>query len=106
MPDAYLSVIEALHHAGVFYDRHGRPAGRWREPRRAECPEVHDASGILVPGGFGKRALEGRSSQPVARSTNSYLGICLGMQVAVLSSPATSSALPAPAPRVRSGRPV
>ena len=66
LPDAYLSVIEALHHAGVFYDRHVDvqlvDGESLDEQNVSEV--LGDASGILVPGGFGKRALEARSSRP------------------------------------------
>ena len=62
LPDAYLSVIEALHHAGVFYDRHVDvqlvDGESLDEQNVSEV--LGDASGILVPGGFGKRALEGK----------------------------------------------
>ncbi len=59
LPDAYLSVIEALHHAGVFYDRHVDVQLVDGESLDAENVNevLGDASGILVPGGFGKRAL-------------------------------------------------
>ncbi len=87
LPDAYLSVIEALHHAGVFYDRHVDVQLVDGESLDAENVNevLGDASGILVPGGFGKRALEGKIlAAEFAREHNiPYLGICLGMQVAV-----------------------
>ena len=89
LPDAYLSVIEALHHAGVFYDRHVDvqlvDGESLDEQNVSEV--LGDASGILVPGGFGKRALEGKiAAARYARENNvPFLGICLGLQAAVCS---------------------
>lgn len=87
LPDAYLSVIEALHHAGVFYDRHVDVQLVDGESLDAENVNevLGDASGILVPGGFGKRALEGKilAAEFAREHKIPYLGICLGMQVAV-----------------------
>ena len=87
LPDAYLSVIEALHHAGVFYDRHVDVQLVDGESLDTENIEevLGDASGILVPGGFGKRALEGKilAAEYAREHKIPYLGICLGMQVAV-----------------------
>ncbi|MBS5234090.1 MAG: CTP synthase [Collinsella sp.] len=87
LPDAYLSVIEALHHAGVFFDRHVDvqlvDGESLDEQNVSEI--LGDASGILVPGGFGKRALEGKilAAEFAREHKIPYLGICLGMQVAV-----------------------
>ncbi len=87
LPDAYLSVIEALHHAGVFYDRHVDVQLVDGESLDAASVDevLNDASGILVPGGFGKRALEGKilAAEYAREHKIPYLGICLGMQVAV-----------------------
>ena len=87
LPDAYLSVIEALHHAGVFFDRHVDVQLVDGESLDAGNVEkvLGDVSGILVPGGFGKRALEGKILAAGFARTHKipYLGICLGMQVAV-----------------------
>ena len=87
LPDAYLSVIEALHHAGVHFDRHVNVRlvdGETLNEGNAEG-ELAGAAGILVPGGFGKRALEGKIAAACVARTKGipYLGICLGMQVAV-----------------------
>ena len=87
LPDAYLSVIEALHHAGVA---HGRRA----EVHLVDGEELSDANagevlagmdGILVPGGFGQRAFEGKIAAARYARENGvpYLGICLGLQAAV-----------------------
>ena len=87
LPDAYLSVIEALHHAGIYFDRHVDVQlvdGESLED--ANVDEVlGDASGILVPGGFGKRAFDGKicAARYAREHKVPYLGICLGMQVAV-----------------------
>lgn len=87
LPDAYLSVIEALHHAGVFFDRRVQVElvdGEQLDQNNVD-EALDDASGILVPGGFGKRALEGKicAAEYARERKIPYLGICLGMQVAV-----------------------
>jgi len=85
--DAYLSVHEALKHAGIHNRCHVRV--RWvdsenmsLEEARAELDAV---DGVLVPGGFGSRGWEGKIlACRVARENGiPYLGICLGMHVAV-----------------------
>ena len=87
LPDAYLSVIEALHHSGIFFDRHmDVQLVDGESLDEGNVDEVlADASGILVPGGFGKRAFDGKiCAARYAREHNiPYLGLCLGMQVAV-----------------------
>lgn len=87
LPDAYLSVIEALHHAGVFFDRRVQVElvdGEQLDQNNVD-EVLGDASGVLVPGGFGKRALEGKicAAEFAREHKIPYLGICLGMQVAV-----------------------
>ena len=87
LPDAYLSVIEALHHAGTHLGKHVEVElvdGEALSDDNAE-QVLGDASGILVPGGFGKRAFDGKiAAARYAREHRvPYLGICLGMQVAV-----------------------
>ena len=87
LPDAYLSVIEALHHSGVYYGRHVEIElvdGENLTPDDVE--EVLGASdGILVPGGFGIRGLEGKilAVERAREQKVPFLGICLGLQVAV-----------------------
>ena len=87
LPDAYLSVIEALHHAGVHFDRHvDVQLVDGENLSDATVDEVlGGAAGIVVPGGFGVRGLEGKiSAARYAREHKvPYLGLCLGMQVAV-----------------------
>ena len=87
LPDAYLSVIEALHHSGVFYGRHvDIELIDGEELDESKVDEVlGDADGILVPGGFGNRGVEGKilSAQRAREHKIPYLGVCLGLQVAV-----------------------
>jgi CTP synthase len=85
--DAYLSVIEALNHGGAH---HGAKIEiKWVDSERLEPSmvddELADLDGILVPGGFGVRGVEGKIlAAKFARERGvPYLGICLGMQVAV-----------------------
>ena len=87
LPDAYLSVIESLHHAGVNFDRHVEVElvdGESLDAKNVE-ETLGDADGILVPGGFGKRAFDGKicAARYAREHKIPYLGICLGMQVAV-----------------------
>lgn len=88
LPDAYLSVAEALRHAGVEIDT--RVNIRWVNSEEIEqsCAEdcLHGVDGILVPGGFGNRGIEGKiEAIRYAREKRvPFLGICLGMQCAVI----------------------
>jgi CTP synthase len=85
--DAYLSVAEALRHAGIHHD--AVVEIDWVDSETVGDPEVierlHDADGILIPGGFGGRGWEGKiTAARIARTKQiPYLGICLGMHVAV-----------------------
>jgi CTP synthase len=86
--DAYLSVAEALKHAGIH---HGvNVALRWVEAEGTGLDdatrELEEADGILVPGGFGGRGIEGKvlAAQVAREQSIPYLGICLGMQIAVI----------------------
>ena len=86
--DAYLSVKEALHHGGYESDAHVQIL--WVESEGItdeNAAEIFkNADGIIVPGGFGGRGIEGMvASARYARENNiPYLGICLGMQIAVI----------------------
>ncbi len=87
LEDAYLSVVEALRHAGVH---HGAKVEiDWVDSEAVTTPEVAErlrrADGILIPGGFGGRGFEGkiRAAQIAREHKIPYLGICLGMHVAV-----------------------
>ncbi len=88
LPDAYLSVREALRHAGLF---HGRDIQiDWVDAETLTPETVHErlktAAGIVVPGGFGARGVEGKiTAARYARENRiPYLGLCLGMQVMVI----------------------
>ncbi|CAK0762419.1 hypothetical protein CVIRNUC_002955 [Coccomyxa viridis] len=98
LSDAYLSVLKALQHACLSASRklevlwveasHLEPAaeGEESEEHRAAWDKIHSAHGILVPGGFGIRGVEGMVLAARYARTHDipYLGICLGMQVAVI----------------------
>jgi CTP synthase len=87
LADAYLSVIEALNHAGSYHGGHVEVV--WVDSERLTDGEVAQelatCDGILVPGGFGVRGIEGKiQAARYARENDvPYLGICLGMQIAV-----------------------
>ncbi|MDR0913723.1 MAG: CTP synthase [Oscillospiraceae bacterium] len=86
--DAYLSVAEALRHAG--YENSAHVHIKWVDTEQLNdqnCAEVFaDVQGILVPGGFGPRGVDGKiAAVKYARENDvPYLGICLGMQTAVI----------------------
>ena len=86
--DAYLSVAEALHHGG--YENGAVVDIKWVDSEDVTEETVaellKDCHGILVPGGFGDRGVEGKIiTAKYARQHNvPYLGICLGMQIAVI----------------------
>ena len=83
--DAYMSVYEALKHAGLA---HGVEVEiDWVDADAADLADhVRAADGVLVPGGFGGRGVEGKiEAARIAREEGvPYLGICLGMQIAVI----------------------
>jgi CTP synthase len=85
--DAYLSVIEALHHSGAHHG--GKIEIKWVDSERLEpsslADELEGLDGILVPGGFGVRGVEGKilAARYARERGLPYFGICLGMQVAV-----------------------
>src|SRR4029078_13285576 len=88
LPDAYLSVSEALRHAAWA---HGVDAKiRWVDSEALTHDNLHErldgAAGILVPGGFGHRGMEGKVlAAPHARDHKvPCLGLCLGLQSAVI----------------------
>ena len=86
LPDAYISVVEALKHAGFHYDSDIQID--WINSQDVTRENVDavlkDADGILVPGGFGDRGVEGKiEAIRYARENDvPFLGICLGMQMA------------------------
>jgi CTP synthase len=87
LEDAYLSVVEALRHAGVHHG--SKVTVEWIDSETVNEPEVsaklERADGILIPGGFGGRGWEGkiRAARIAREGRIPYLGICLGMHVAV-----------------------
>ena len=88
--DSYISVNEALKHGGI--ETRSAVDINWIDSETLETENADldailgDADGILVPGGFGSRGIEGKiKAANYARTQNiPYLGICLGMQVAVI----------------------
>ena len=90
LPDAYISVTEALHHGGIANDAQVKI--HWVNAENIEDPEVDldevfvGCKGVLVPGGFGDRGIEGkiRAIQYAREHKLPFLGLCLGMQCAVI----------------------
>lgn len=86
--DAYLSVVESLKHGG--YEAGAYVDIKWIESENLTDDKIEEAfkdvDGIIVPGGFGDRGIEGMiNSARYAREHNiPYLGLCLGMQIAVI----------------------
>ena len=88
LPDSYLSVKEALNHAGLYHNRNIEIDWILSEDIEKYGPEKYlsSVSGIVVPGGFGPRGVEGMiEAARYARERNiPYLGLCLGMQLMVI----------------------
>ncbi|XP_059074529.1 uncharacterized protein LOC131027416 isoform X3 [Cryptomeria japonica] len=98
LSDAYVSVVKALQHASIKCKRkltiEWIAASDLEDTTAKEAPDSHTAAwnslkgsdGILVPGGFGDRGVQGKIlAAKYARENNvPYLGICLGMQIAVI----------------------
>jgi CTP synthase len=87
LTESYKSLIEALRHAGIH--NHTKINIRYIDSERLEKGNLeclHDLNAILVPGGFGKRGTEGKikAIQYARENAVPYLGICLGMQLAVI----------------------
>ncbi|HEO8419295.1 CTP synthase [Niallia sp. FSL W8-0635] len=86
LQDAYISVVEALKHAGYAFD--ADIDIDWINAEQVTKENVQellqDADGILVPGGFGDRGIEGKilATQYAREQKVPFFGICLGMQVA------------------------
>lgn len=86
--DAYISVVEALKHGGIF--SHTTVNIKWVDSETVNADNVDeilgDVSGILVPGGFGDRGIDGKiESIKYARTHNvPFLGLCLGMQLSIV----------------------
>lgn len=88
LQDAYLSVSESLKHAGYFHNTHIKI--KWLNAEKVNNDNVKEAlancDGVLVPGGFGKRATEGKlAAIKYARENNiPFFGICYGMQLSAI----------------------
>jgi CTP synthase len=84
VPDAYKSLAEALFHAGIQNGVRVELKKIDAEKFSDKC--VRDVDGILVPGGFGARGVDGKIAAAKYARENKvpYMGICLGMQVAVI----------------------
>ena len=89
LSDAYISVVESLKHAG--YKNDAKVEIKWINSEDCtdytECKKMlSDVQGLVVPGGFGVRGIEGKlNTIKYARENNlPFLGICLGMQCAVI----------------------
>jgi CTP synthase len=88
LPDAYLSVTEALKHAAWAHEVDARI--RWVDSERLTPENVDErldgVAGVLVPGGFGHRGIEGKvlAARFARERRLPYLGLCLGLQCAVI----------------------
>jgi len=88
LPDAYLSVVEALKHGG--YAHGARIDLQWIQAEEVEGllagDRLKDLDGIVIPGGFGERGVEGKVAAATYARENSIpcLGLCLGLQVMVI----------------------
>jgi CTP synthase len=89
LPDSYISVIEAVKHAGAKYDV--KPEIVWLDTEKYEhdpktLKELKDLDGLIVPGGFGTRGIEGKilAIHYVRERNIPFLGICYGMQMAIV----------------------
>lgn len=91
LADSYISVIEALKHAAWFHGR--KPVLVWLDAEKYEkdpqsVKELSQYNGILIPGGFGARGVEGkiRAIEYVRTHQIPYFGLCYGMQLAVIEA--------------------
>jgi len=87
MPDAYISVTEALRHAAVHHGVELRIDWVNAETlENGDTAALRGVDGIVVPGGFGHRGIEGKvqASRHARHTATPYLGLCLGMQCAVV----------------------
>lgn len=82
--DVYMSIKESLKHAGRALSTEVNI--RWLDAETLDIRDLADVDGILVPGGFGKRGVEGkiRAIQYAREKKKPYLGLCLGFQLAVV----------------------
>lgn len=90
--DTYMSVFEALKsaawHNGVNIDINWIDASKYDESGSDIVPALNKFDGIVVPGGFGQRGLEGKikAAQYALKSKTPYLGLCLGLQMGVIAA--------------------
>jgi len=84
--DTYISVIEALK-AAAWHENVGLDL-RWIDAEDTTDEELAEMDGLLVPGGFGKRGIEGKiaAATYALETKKPYLGLCLGLQVAVIAA--------------------
>ena len=98
LPEAYISVKEALHHAGLFHHRDVEVKWVPSEDVEREGADrfLKDACGIVVPGGFGPRGVDGMvEAVRYAREHQvPFLGLCLGMQLMVVERTRSCAGLP------------
>ncbi|MED3561663.1 CTP synthase [Bacillus xiapuensis] len=88
LQDAYISVVEAMRHAGYAFDADVEI--KWINAEHVNAENVDellsDVDGVLVPGGFGDRGIEGKieATRYARENKKPFLGICLGMQLATV----------------------
>jgi len=89
LKDSYISVIEAIKHASFYFKR--KPEISWLiaekyQKNQNSLKELKNFDGIIIPGGFGKRGIEGKikAIEFVRKNKIPFLGLCLGMQLAVI----------------------
>ncbi|MBP3238760.1 MAG: CTP synthase [Lachnospiraceae bacterium] len=96
--DAYLSVAEALNHAG--YANHAKVEIKWIDSEQIKeenaSQMLSGLGGIIVPGGFGSRGIEGMilAAKYARENKVPYFGICLGMQIAVIEFARHAAGIP------------
>jgi len=87
--DAYLSVVESLIHGGIYSNAEVNidwVDAELLENEKATAERLKNADGIIVPGGFGDRGIEGmiQAARYARENKVPYFGICLGMQIQVI----------------------
>ncbi len=87
--DAYKSILEAFIHSGIYHSTHVNI--KWIDTEKLESnknpeAEFNNVDGVLIPGGFGDRGIEGKIlSSKISRENNiPFFGICLGLQCAII----------------------